>query len=170
MHADVRLPSGARPSTGTMLSTRTVRHVIFDVSSSLDGFVHHVTLLGAVNEISMRMRGWEPLNPDLVDYFTVSLRIPNGICQPLALCKWAVSVLYKSKFPEVTWAHCESHVRILESIFGPTNHTAGSTANWRPCPIPHWESGCQQARVVKQSTDQARFSEITGQGVFPFHE
>ena len=39
---------------------------------------------------------------------------------------------------------------VPQSIFGSANQTVGTTANWKPRLIPHWQSYCPQARPVKQ--------------------
>ena len=74
------------------------------------------------------------------DSFTTS-------CLPLALCKEAVSGLWKWwKFTPVKW------LGQSKSIFKPTNHKRVMPANWTPCLTSHSKFYCHQARTVKQST------------------
>ena len=80
----------------------------------------------------------------LLDCFTILTAgklsaVRQAICLPLGLCIGTVCGLWKSwqkKFPPVMHCNC-----------GNPDHKRLMPINWRPCPIPLWQSHCHQART-----------------------
>ena len=85
-----------------------------------------------------------PVSLDTWNWQTLSH--PPCTALTLGTCLWKTMNVHRSRNPRM-----HSDRDIPQLLFRSANHKKVMPANWWWCPAPHWQSYCNQVRIVKQS-------------------